>query len=218
MWAECTDPSNRRTARPTERFGALAQRTVEGEDPPEKAPPSKSDGPSTGLTAVDEELVGAAEDSPAAAVAPVRERGRVGRELLTPRSAVRSCGLPRCSPGTGGGVVSSWPVDSGGDELPGCRPGSSSAGYRAGGSGRCSPVGRRVNSDTYLRLVEGVVCKSPSMYRRFLFGSRGKWGATPARAAAAKNYFKIPLKNILEEEMDLLPLPHRPVFEFPRRP
>jgi hypothetical protein len=56
------------------------------------------------------------------------------------------------------------------------------------------------------------------MYRRFLFGSRGKWGATLARAAAAKNYFKISLKNILEKEMDLLPFPHRPPLEFPHWP
>jgi hypothetical protein len=57
------------------------------------------------------------------------------------------------------------------------------------------------------------------MYRRSLIGSRGKRGEqAAARAAAAKNYFKISLKNIREEEMDLLPFPHRPVVGFPHRP
>lgn len=84
MRAESTRRSNRRPASTTERLGALPQRAVEGQDPPEEAPPGEPDGVTARFTAVDEELVGGSEDPAMAAVAAVREKSAIAIELLTP--------------------------------------------------------------------------------------------------------------------------------------
>ncbi len=94
MRAECTRLSNRRTARAADCLGALPKGAIEGREPTERAAPGEPDGASAGFTAIDEELVGGAEDATVTAVAPVGDRGLIGPELLTPRWAAPSSGRP----------------------------------------------------------------------------------------------------------------------------
>ena len=114
--------------------------------------------------------------------------------------ADRSCGRPRCRQSARGVDGVSGRVGSGDGVHPGGRPASSTAGYRGGETGRCSPAGRTVDSDSYLRLVEVMVIEALDVPEVFSWVEGEEGGATSAR----KNYFKISWKKICEVDLDLL--------------
>jgi hypothetical protein len=146
-------PTRRRGG--AERIGAVPRGPLQ--EPAEEPAPPNAEGQATGLTAEDEELPGWPEDRTVAVIAAVCERGGIALELLTPFRAKDgpsgSLGSGRGTPGPGACVGNGGCGH--GVPRPGTRA-SSTAGSPSGGTSRCSRCERTVNSDSYLRLVEGV--------------------------------------------------------------